>query len=37
MAAPTESEVERVVQLMLKYSPDHRRPKRPVKIRLPGI
>jgi len=37
MTAPTESEVERVVQLMLKYSPDHRRPKRPAKNRLPGI
>lgn len=37
MTAPTESEVERVVQLMLKYSPDHRRPKRPAKNRFPGL
>jgi len=37
MTAPTESEVQRVVQLMLKYSPDHRRLKKPAKNRLPGI
>jgi len=37
MTAPTESEVQRVVQLMLKYSPDHRRPKRPAKNRFPGL
>ena len=37
MAAPTESEVQRVVQLMLKYSLDHRRLKRPAKNRLPGL
>lgn len=37
MTAPTESEVQRVVQLMLKYSSDHRRLKKPAKNRLPGI
>lgn len=37
MTAPTESEVQRVVQLMLKYSPDHRRLKQLAKNRLPGI
>jgi len=37
MTAPTESELQRVVQLMLKYSPDHHRLKKPAKNRLPGI
>ena len=37
MTAPTESEIHRVIQLMLKYSPDHRRLKKPAKNRLPGI
>ncbi|MBA7478888.1 hypothetical protein ES707_14316 [subsurface metagenome] len=37
MTAPTESEVRRVIQLMLKYSDNHHRLKRPVKNRLPGI
>jgi len=37
MTAPTESEVQRVIQLMLKYSPDHRRIKKPVNHRLPGL
>jgi len=37
MTAPTQSEVQRVVQLMLKYSDNHHRQKRPAKNRLPGI
>lgn len=37
MVSPTLDEVERVVQLMLKYSPDRRRLKQPAKNRLPGI
>jgi len=39
MAAPTQSEVQRVIQLMMKYSPDHRRLKQPApeKKRMPGI
>ena len=37
MTAPTPGEVQRVVQLMIKYSPDRRRLKQPAKNRLPGM
>ncbi|MBA7698210.1 hypothetical protein ES703_106886 [subsurface metagenome] len=39
MTAPTEDEVRRVIQLMLKYSPDnHNRHKKPLPAgRLPGL
>ena len=38
MTAPTESEVERVIHLMLKYSPDgHKKRPAPAATRLPGM
>lgn len=37
MTAPTKSEVQRVIQLMIKYSSNHHRLKKPAKNRLPGL
>jgi len=37
MTSPTESEVQRVIQLMMKYSPDYHRFKPPAKNRMAGM